>query len=270
MLKRLRTRAPRSRRRHPGRQPAAGAEARSRHRRPARTAGGFRRRPSSTLAALRGCLHRPARRRPEGESAIGAVAATREERSDGVPLIEAVALTRRFGDFVAADQVSFQVRPRRDLRPARSERRRQVHHLQDALRTAASPSGGAARWSASTCAPSASAGQAKLGYMAQKFSLYGDLSVRAEPRVLRRRLRTLGRARSANACSRHDRHLRARPVSSDAAAEAAPGLQAAPGAGLRADARAGRSCSSTSRPPASIRSPAASSGPTSTPWSSAA
>jgi ABC-type glutathione transport system ATPase component len=51
-------------------------------------------------------------------------------------VVECRHLTKRFGAFVATDEVTFQVRPWRDLRPARAQWGGQVHHLQDALRPA--------------------------------------------------------------------------------------------------------------------------------------
>ena len=59
---------------------------------------------------------------------------------------------RKFGDFTAVDHVSFEVRARRDLRPARPQRRRQDDDLPHALRPAAGQRRHAAASPASTCA----------------------------------------------------------------------------------------------------------------------
>ena len=53
---------------------------------------------------------------------------------DEVPAIEAEGLTRRFGDFVAVDHVSFRIAPRRNLRLPRLERLRQVDDNENADR----------------------------------------------------------------------------------------------------------------------------------------
>ena len=53
------------------------------------------------------------------------------------PVIEATGLTKRFGDFTAAERHHLRDPARRDLRPARAQRGRQVDHLQDAVRAAA-------------------------------------------------------------------------------------------------------------------------------------
>ena len=72
----------------------------------------------------------------------------------------------------------FAIPPRRDLRPARPQRRRQVDNVQDAVRAAAADARARRRVDGlDLLQGAASAARARLGYMAQKFSLYGDLSV---------------------------------------------------------------------------------------------
>ena len=66
---------------------------------------------------------------------------------------------------------------RRDLRPARSQRRRQVHDLQDALRPAEADRRRGPRRRLRPAPRRRARRATALGYMAQKFSLYGDLSV---------------------------------------------------------------------------------------------
>ena len=66
------------------------------------------------------------------------------EASPG-PVIVADGLTKRFGDFTAASDVYLRGGARRDLRPARPERRGQVDHLPDAVRAAQAERRGGAR-----------------------------------------------------------------------------------------------------------------------------
>ena len=135
-------------------------------------------------------------------------------------------------------RLSFEVAPRRDLRPAGRQRRRQVDHLPDAVRPAAATRRRRCASPASTCAARAAAARARIGYMAQKFSLYGNLSVRQNLEFFCRRLWTGRRQRSASACAGRSQRVRARPIRRRTERRAAARLQAAPGAGLRADARA--------------------------------
>ena len=74
-------------------------------------------------------------RRPAEAHAVGAGAQAPID-DNGAPPVEAQGLTRRFGDFTAADHITLRDQARRDLRPARPQRRRQVHHLQDDVRAA--------------------------------------------------------------------------------------------------------------------------------------
>ena len=95
--------------------------------------------------------------------------------TDGV-LVRADALTRRFGDFVAADQVGFEVRAGEIyglLGPNGAGKSTTFRMLCGLLM----PSSGEASVAGVNLARSASRARARLGYMAQKFSLYGDLSV---------------------------------------------------------------------------------------------
>eukprot|EP00003_Mantamonas_plastica_P031712 TRINITY_DN8347_c0_g1_i1.p1 TRINITY_DN8347_c0_g1~~TRINITY_DN8347_c0_g1_i1.p1 ORF type:complete len:559 (+),score=42.66 TRINITY_DN8347_c0_g1_i1:992-2668(+) len=86
-------------------------------------------------------------------------------------------LTRRFGDFVAADQVSFSVKPGEILGllgPNGAGKSTTFKMLCGLLK----PSSGEARVAGVDLRLAASDAKLKLGYMAQKFSLYGLLSVR--------------------------------------------------------------------------------------------
>jgi len=96
-------------------------------------------------------------------------------RADGV-LVRAEGLTRRFGDFVAADNVGFEVHAGEIyglLGPNGAGKSTTFRMLCGLLM----PSGGAAHVAGVNLSRAASRARARLGYMAQKFSLYGDLSV---------------------------------------------------------------------------------------------
>ena len=161
-------------------------------------------------------------------------------------------LTKSFGDFTAADRHHVRDHARRDFRPARSQRRRQVHHLQDDVRAArAHQRARRVRWLRPLRARLGGARQ-RLGYMAQKFSLYGDLSVRQNLDFFAGAYGLTG-ARRRDAIDRVVDGFRSWPASWRERRRAAARLQAAPGAVLRDDARTRRCCFSTSRPPASTR-----------------
>ncbi|HWX69167.1 MAG TPA: ATP-binding cassette domain-containing protein [Steroidobacteraceae bacterium] len=91
-------------------------------------------------------------------------------------LVHAEALTRRFGDFVAADHVGFEVRAGEIyglLGPNGAGKSTTFRMLCGLLK----PTSGDASVSGVNLLHAASRARARLGYMAQKFSLYGDLSV---------------------------------------------------------------------------------------------
>ena len=97
-------------------------------------------------------------------------------QGDG-PVIEASHLIRRFGNFTAVDDVSFSI-PRGEifglLGPNGAGKSTTFRMLCGLLR----PSGGTAHVAGADLLTAAAAARQKLGYMAQKFSLYGELTVR--------------------------------------------------------------------------------------------
>ncbi len=100
----------------------------------------------------------------------------REVEPEGQWAIEAHGLTRRFGDFTAAQEVSFKV-PYGSiyglLGPNGAGKSTTFKMLCGLL----TPSGGEGVVAGHDLRHSGPQARAKLGYMAQKFSLYGDLSV---------------------------------------------------------------------------------------------
>ena len=112
---------------------------------------------------------------PGGESAIARRMAPTEDL--GEVTVSCRDLTRRFGAFVAADQVSFQVRRGEIfglLGPNGAGKSTTFKMLCGLLR----PTSGQAQVMGLDLRTAASAAKGRLGYMAQKFSLYGLLSVR--------------------------------------------------------------------------------------------
>jgi drug efflux transport system ATP-binding protein len=91
-------------------------------------------------------------------------------------LVQSHGLTKRFGDFVAADRVDFEVRAGEIyglLGPNGAGKSTTFRMLCGLLK----PSSGDASVAGVNLLNAASRARAQLGYMAQKFSLYGDLSV---------------------------------------------------------------------------------------------
>jgi len=96
--------------------------------------------------------------------------------SDG-PMIEAKGLTRRFGDFTAASDMSFEIARGRifGLLGPNGAGKSTTFKMLCGLLTPSAGTGAVASFDLRTAGADA---RASLGYMAQKFSLYGDLSVR--------------------------------------------------------------------------------------------
>jgi ABC-2 type transport system ATP-binding protein len=100
-----------------------------------------------------------------------------QPRNDATPPVEAKGLTKSFGSFTAADHISFSIKSGEIfglLGPNGAGKSTVFKMMCGLLR----PTGGAALVDGIDLAKSPSEARARLGYMAQKFSLYGDLSVR--------------------------------------------------------------------------------------------
>jgi len=96
---------------------------------------------------------------------------------DDIPPVEAQGLTRRFGAFTAADNITFSIKRGEIfglLGPNGAGKSTTFKMMCGLLR----PSSGTARVDGLDLYKSPAAARNRLGYMAQKFSLYGDLSVR--------------------------------------------------------------------------------------------
>lgn len=95
---------------------------------------------------------------------------------NGKPVIEARGLTKRFGDFTAADDITFDI-PRGQifglLGPNGAGKSTTFKMLCGLLK----PTAGEGRVAGFDLRRDAAEARNRLGYMAQKFSLYGDLSV---------------------------------------------------------------------------------------------
>ncbi len=117
-------------------------------------------------------------------------------RSPAEDIIAVQRLTRRFGDFVAVNDVSFRVARGEifGLLGANGAGKSTTFRMLCGLLP---PSGGSLRVAGFDLRTAAAPARGRIGYMAQKFSLYGDLSVRAEPALLQQRLPAVGRAPAA-------------------------------------------------------------------------
>ncbi len=105
---------------------------------------------------------------------LGSAFAKENDRSETA--IKVSDLTRRFGDFIAVDQVSFEVKRGEIfglLGPNGSGKTTTIRMITGLL----VPTSGSAHVLGHDMAAKASAARARMGYMSQKFSLYTDLTV---------------------------------------------------------------------------------------------
>jgi ABC-type multidrug transport system ATPase subunit len=112
---------------------------------------------------------------PKGDSPLAG--GERPRKEGGEAAVEADGLTKRFGDFTAADSISFRIGRGEIfglLGPNGAGKSTTFKMLCGLL----VPTEGAARVAGFDLYRAGGAARAKLGYMAQKFSLYGDLSTR--------------------------------------------------------------------------------------------
>jgi ABC-2 type transport system ATP-binding protein len=142
--------------------------------------------PSDLLAAIGAAAVRPTPprledayiallggRAPAAPSSGAAIA----ETAGGAVVIEARELTKRFGTFAAADRITFQIRRGEIfglLGPNGAGKSTTFKMMCGLLR----PTSGAAQVAGVDLIKAGSLARRRIGYMAQKFSLYGDLSVR--------------------------------------------------------------------------------------------
>ena len=103
---------------------------------------------------------------------------TRQRRpNEGSAPVEANSLTKKFGNFTAADQITFKIKQGEIfglLGPNGAGKSTTFKMMCGLLR----PTSGTAKVDGLDLYAAPAAARARLGYMAQKFSLYGDLSVR--------------------------------------------------------------------------------------------
>jgi ABC-type multidrug transport system ATPase subunit len=112
---------------------------------------------------------------PKGDSPLGGAERTADAGAEAV--VEALGLTKRFGSFAAADRVTFRIRRGEIfglLGPNGAGKSTTFKMLCGLL----TPTAGTACVAGTDLYRAGGAARAKLGYMAQKFSLYGNLSVR--------------------------------------------------------------------------------------------
>ncbi len=171
--------------------------------------------------------------------------------------IDVHGLRKSFGAGIVVDGLDLQVAGRRDLRLPRPQRQRQDHHHPPAVRAAEAGCRRAAPAWATTSSAKRADQALQIGYMTQRFSLYGDLTVAENLDFVARIYRDAGpRARRWRAVIER--------IGLPTGAASWPGNSPAAGSsGWRwrpACCTSRGCCCSMSRPPASMPRRAASSG----------
>ncbi len=116
-------------------------------------------------------------RRPASETHAPVAPAPAGPTEPADAVIEVKELTRRFGSFIAVDRVGFAVR-RGEIFGLLGPNGAGKSTIFRILCGLLAPSGGTARVAGIDLGKAAAAARARIGYMAQKFSLYGSLTVR--------------------------------------------------------------------------------------------
>lgn len=113
---------------------------------------------------------------PGGDSTLAALMPDHHDTLQQGPVIEAQGLTKRFGDFTATDQVSFAVQRGEifGLLGPNGAGKSTTFKMECGL---LKPSAGQARVMGYSLSKSPGKARQQLGYMAQKFALYGQLTV---------------------------------------------------------------------------------------------
>ena len=155
--------------------------------------------------------------------------------ADGQTVVEAVELTKRFGAFTATDRVSFAVKRGEifGLLGPNGAGKSTTFRMMCGLLT---PTAGSAHVMGIDLKKSPTRARQRLGYMAQKFSLYGSLTVEQNLRFFSGVYGLQG-ARQREAEAGMVEVFKLGPFS-DHTGDTALGFQAAAGAGLRGYARA--------------------------------
>ena len=177
---------------------------------------------------------------PKGESTLADRA--HRHKIDVKVVVEATGLTKRFGTFTAAENITFQIHRGEVfglLGPNGAGKSTTFKMMCGLLR----PTSGQARVVGLDLYAAAGAARARLGYMAQKFSLYGDLSVRQNLDFFSGVYGLSGKTQTRCDRASWSMPFAAQRLPQPQFGRTAAGLQAAASFGLCRDAPAGRAVS---------------------------